>query len=184
MCVDSDHAGCIRTRRSSSCILAMMGQHVIQTVVLTQGVVALSSGESEFYGHVRAAVEAVFLRNLLKFSDHVVQITIVTDSSAAKGFVEKLGCGRKMKHIAVQNLYLQGLVRQKIINVEKIKGTEHPPDVGTKYLAKPTMQQHLTKLAMVMLTAKGMPVNAERNEKQLVSVLLKKAKNIRSLHED
>ena len=51
--VDSDHAGCLRTRRSTTGIAAYHGKHVTKAASTTQTVIALSSGESEFRAVVR-----------------------------------------------------------------------------------------------------------------------------------
>ena len=53
MYVDSDHAGCRRTRKSTSGGVAMLGQHILMEHNITQPVVALSSGESEFYAIIK-----------------------------------------------------------------------------------------------------------------------------------
>ena len=55
--VDANHAGCIRTRRSTTAGIAMRGPHNIGELMTTQPLVAASSGESEFYVLCRGAVE-------------------------------------------------------------------------------------------------------------------------------
>ena len=52
---DTDRAGCIRTRKSTSGGCLMLGSHLIKSWSSTQGQISLSSGESEFYGVVRAS---------------------------------------------------------------------------------------------------------------------------------
>ena len=52
---DTDWAGCPRTRKSTSGGCLMIGSHIIKCWSATQASVALSSGEAEFYGVVRAA---------------------------------------------------------------------------------------------------------------------------------
>ena len=42
---DTDHAGCIRTRKSTSGGCMMVGHHVIKTWSATQATISLSSGE-------------------------------------------------------------------------------------------------------------------------------------------
>ena len=51
--VDTDYAGCPRTRRSTNGGLVMHGSHLLKTWASTQTVVALSSGEAEYYGEVK-----------------------------------------------------------------------------------------------------------------------------------
>ena len=51
---DTDYAGCKRTRKSSTGGVVKLGNHVIKTWSNTQSIIALSSGEAEFYGMVKA----------------------------------------------------------------------------------------------------------------------------------
>ena len=51
--VDSDWAGCRRTRKSTSGGVVMLGSHLIKSWSTTQQVIALSSGEAEYYSMVR-----------------------------------------------------------------------------------------------------------------------------------
>ena len=50
---DTDWAGGLRTRKSTSGSCAILGAHPIKTWSSTQSSVALSSGEAEFNGVVR-----------------------------------------------------------------------------------------------------------------------------------
>ena len=52
---DTDWAGCLRTRRSTSGGVLMLGAHWIKGWSTTQAVLATSSREAEYYGMVRAA---------------------------------------------------------------------------------------------------------------------------------
>ena len=53
--LDTDFAGCERARWSTSGGVVMLGGHCVKTYSQTQETIALSSGESEFYGIVKAA---------------------------------------------------------------------------------------------------------------------------------
>ena len=64
--VDSDHAGCLRTRRSTSGGAALHGAHCIKHYSSTQTVIAISSGESEFYSIVRGSSVGLGLLSLAK----------------------------------------------------------------------------------------------------------------------
>ena len=50
--VDADHAGCIRSRKSTTCTALQLGKCTIRTTRKSQAVIALSSGEAEYYGLV------------------------------------------------------------------------------------------------------------------------------------
>eukprot|EP00959_Pyramimonas_sp_CCMP1952_P182190 3809454-Pyramimonas_sp.AAC.1 len=51
--VDSDHAGCAVTRKSTGGFVAMLGHHVVKHGSNLQSTVSLSSGESEYYALVK-----------------------------------------------------------------------------------------------------------------------------------
>ena len=52
---DTDWAADTETRNSVSCSIERLGRHLLDFSVAKQTAVALSSGESEFHGTVRAA---------------------------------------------------------------------------------------------------------------------------------
>ncbi len=53
--VDTDYAGCLETRKSTSAGVIMINQHAVKTWSVTQDIIALSSGEAEYYGMVGGA---------------------------------------------------------------------------------------------------------------------------------
>ena len=59
--VDSNWAGCRRTRKSTSGGCAMLGRHCLKAWSKTQAIIAKSSGESELYGVIRGSTEALGL---------------------------------------------------------------------------------------------------------------------------
>merc|ERR1711954_220960 len=107
--VDTNHAGCLETRKSTSGGIAMHGNHNIKTWSSTQQVIALSSGEAEYYGMVKGAGNALGISGV--YRDMGIQHTIVlyTDSSAAKGISNRRGLG-KARHIELNKLWLQDQV--------------------------------------------------------------------------
>ena len=56
--VDTDYAGCLRTRRSTNGGVVTIGNHVVKHWSTTQNTVALSSGEAEYYGVVSGCAES------------------------------------------------------------------------------------------------------------------------------
>ena len=56
---DTDFAGCSRTRKSTSGGVVMYGSHLIKSWSSTQNVIALSSGEAEYYGLVKGASQGI-----------------------------------------------------------------------------------------------------------------------------
>ena len=63
---DSDWAGCVRTRKSTSGGVMMMGDGVVKTWSSTQTTIAQSSGEAEYYALVRAAAEGLGMQSVMR----------------------------------------------------------------------------------------------------------------------
>ncbi len=91
---DIEFAGCGRQRKSTSGGVFMSGSHCIKTHSHTQETIALSSGESEFYGIVKAATVGIGDRSLLNDLGLEMEVHVNTDSSAARNSASMRGAGR------------------------------------------------------------------------------------------
>ena len=74
---DTDHAGCVRTRKSVLGCALRLGGSTVSTNCKGQAVIALSSGEAEYYGLVSATPQMLGLQSILfdcgwKFNVHVL----------------------------------------------------------------------------------------------------------------
>ena len=154
---DSDWAGCLRTRRSTSGGVAMLGKHCIKVWSSTQGALALSSAEAEFYSMVEGVLRVKGLANIgreigleggsKEIQVDVKEVEVGTDSSAAKGFVSKRGVG-KMRHMEVKWLWLQEEVQKRRVVVKKVRGGDNPADVVTKYLTRKEVMERLGRVGI------------------------------------
>ena len=86
---DTDWAGCLRTRKSTSGGLLMLGKHLIKSWSSTQGPVPLSSGEAEFYGVVKAAGVTLGYQALLSDVGLDLPTRVWADSSATLGICDR-----------------------------------------------------------------------------------------------
>ena len=75
----------------------------------------------------------------------VEQSIVGTDSSAAKGVLERRGAGR-IRHLHCPLLWAQDRVTRGELAVEKIKGVHNTADIGTKNVSRPTLDKHLKTL--------------------------------------
>ena len=148
--VDTDYAGCPRTRRSTNGGLVMHGGHLIKSWASTQTVVALSSGEAEYYGVNKGACEAIGLKGIAGDMGLDLNIVVNTDSSAAKGIATRKGLG-KVKHLETRTLWVQEKVDQGTIKIKKIDGNHNVADVLTKYLSAAKLQSLLAGLPVTAL---------------------------------
>ena len=84
--VYTDFAGCRRTRKSTNGGYVMHGTHHVKSWATTQTVIAMFSGEEEYYGVVKGACEAVGIVSLLQdMTGRRSNVRVRTDSSATLG---------------------------------------------------------------------------------------------------
>ena len=130
---DTDWAGCPRTRKSTSGGCTMLGVHMTKSWSSTQPNPALSSGEAEYYGLVKAAGIGLGYQALMKDLKVDLPLRLWTDSSAAIGVSSRQGVG-KTRHLDTRTLWIQQAVRTGRIEIRKVKGTENPADLFTKHI--------------------------------------------------
>ena len=142
---DTDWAGCIRTRKSTSGGCLLLGSHVLKTWSSTQASISLSSGEAEFYGVVKASGVAMGHQSLMRDLGYEIPVRVWTDSSAAMGICQRQGLG-KLRHVDTQALWIQQKVRTGAIELRKVRGEVNPGDLFTKFLSSRERVESLVRL--------------------------------------
>ena len=105
---DSDRAGCLETRKSTSSHKHFFGSHTLRSTSTAQRVIALSSGESEFYVLVKGTSAGLGAVSLLKdlgvdtsentkIDKAVLEVRV--DASAGQSMAVRRGAGW-FRHIA------------------------------------------------------------------------------------
>ena len=144
---DSDRATCKTTRKSMSSSMERFGAHVIDASYARQSVVALSSGEAEFYALTRSAAIG---RTTKQIWDVIgfpgLPLVVKTDSTAAKGIAGRKGVGRVKHLLDLRDLWVQDLVARGDLRVEKEPTDTNWADLGTK----PLSGQRITELLKLM----------------------------------
>ena len=120
----------------------MLGTHCLKAWSVNQQVIALSSGEAEYYGMVKGASNALGLRGMLKDINVTTRVALSTDSSAAKGIANRRGLG-KVRHIELSELWLQDQVARNKIEIYKISGEDNFSDSLTKHATAERIAQTL-----------------------------------------
>ena len=95
--VDSDWAGCSKTRKSTSrSTVNILGCSMVSTA-RTQGTLALSSGEAELYAIGQGVLEALFLRSMLLEAKLAKKVNVIarTDSTPVSQWQPALALVRK-----------------------------------------------------------------------------------------
>ena len=120
----------------------MFGGHCLKPYSQTQETIALSSGESEFYGIAKAAAMGLGMKGMMEDLEMSVEIRVNTDSSAAKSISPRKGAGR-VRHIEVRELWVQEKVSRGDLSIKKVKGEENVADGLTKHVDRPKMEKHM-----------------------------------------
>ena len=149
---DSDWAGCLRTRRSTSGGTVSLGQHLLAHWSRTQVGVALSSGEAELNAALKAGCECIGVKVMAEELDIVLKIELLGDSSAAKGTLARQGSG-KIKHLHTKQLWLQEKVHQGEICYEKIPRAINVADALTHHWSNSEGNNHFRRMGVVTLTS-------------------------------
>ena len=126
----------------------MLGSHVIKSWSSTQGNIALSSGEAEYYGLVKGASVALGIRSMLREFGIDARIRVSTDASAAKGIASRRGLG-KVRHIEVHQLWVQDKVASREIEVRKVDGKSNIADGLTKHVNAEDIRVHMHHTSQV-----------------------------------
>ena len=130
---DSDWATCGKTRKSMSAMSIRYGEHLIDCSCARQSLIALSSGEAEFYALTRAASAGLLVKAVFEEMRMKADMTCLTDSSAAKGITARKGVG-KVKHLSLKELWVQDAIDEKKFKVQKESTDTNWADLGTKAL--------------------------------------------------
>ena len=128
----------------------MIGTHCIKSWSSTQGPLALSSAEAEYYSMVEGVLRAKNLQTIgaeIEMLGLDEEIMLETDLSAAKSFASRRGFG-KMRHMEARYLWLQGEVMNMAVKVLKVKGEENPADLMTKYLGERDISKCLDRIGI------------------------------------
>ena len=93
--------------------------------------ITLSSGEAELHGVVKGGANGLGFLSLLRDYNIRVKLRLWTDSSASKGMCSRQGLG-KVRHLDVQDLWIQQRLRNVDFSLYKVKGDDNPGDLFTK----------------------------------------------------
>lgn len=141
--VDSDYAGDIDDRRSTSGYVFMLGTCAVSWASKKQPIVTLSTTEAEFVAAAYGACQGVWLRNILEeigFGQGTGTILYCDNSSTIKLSKNPVLHGRS-KHIHVRYHFLRELVNERVIQLDYCATQEQLSDVMTKAVKLETFEK-------------------------------------------
>ena len=143
--VDADHAGCIRSRKSTTGTVLRLGKNTIRNTCKSQAVIALSSGEAEYYGLVSGLCQGLGEQSTLK--DWGISIPMIGFMDATTGLAigSRHGLGR-VKHIDTVFLWAQEVVTSGRAKLYKKSTVDMLADLFTKPLEAQRMSMLLSRM--------------------------------------
>jgi hypothetical protein len=151
---DSDFAGCRATAKSTSGGVISMGTHYLKSWSSTQKTIALSSGEAELTAVVKCSCECIGMVQLAADWGLMLDADVLVDSTAALGVVNRKGAGR-LRHVRVGKLWIQQVQEDGDLRYRKVKGTQNPADMITKYLNNSEITKYLVMVGIDARTGRA-----------------------------
>ena len=146
--VDSDFGGCRETRRSTSGGAMYAYGSCLKTWSVMQSGVARSSGEAELYAATKGMSEGLGMQTMAKDVGIELEVVVHTDSDACRGTCQRTGLGR-MKHLEVEALWGQDVLKRKRVRLERVHTDVNVADLMTKYLSRGRMESLLNLMGFV-----------------------------------
>lgn len=131
---DSDWAGSIDDRKSTSGYVFFLGTKPISWSSRKQKTVALSSAEAEYVSASDAACEAIWLRRILNDVEQVEKgpTTILCDNMSAIAMTKNPVFHSRTKHIELRHHFIRDLVQDGEVSLKFINTNEQVADIFTK----------------------------------------------------
>lgn len=133
---DSDWAGCLDDRKSTSGYAFSLGSGVISWSSKKQEIVALSSSEAEYIAATASSCQAVWLKRLLAdvFQEQAVGTKIFCDNKATIAMTKNPAFHSRTKHIDIRYHFIRDLVASGSIMLKHCGTNEQVADILTKAL--------------------------------------------------
>lgn len=149
---DSDYAGCIDTRRSTSGYVGFFGECLFSWRSARQKCVTLSSTEAEYVSLCDCCKEGIWIRNILRsikqWSDNSIVSVFGDNQSALKIAKNFSDCKGRTKHIDVKLHFSREQVLNGSVELHYVRSEDNPSDLMTKAVG-PNKLVHLMELMRV-----------------------------------
>src|SRR6266508_3270501 len=148
---DSDMAGDVDDRKSTSGVLFFLGRSPISWHSAKQKVVALSSCEAEYIAATTAACQGIWLSRLVAELTGAAEdpATLRVDNKSAISLCKSLVYHERSKHIDVRFHYIRQCVEEGKITVEFIGTVNQLADMLTKPLGRVRFLELREKIGIV-----------------------------------
>ena len=135
---DSDHAGDIEKRKSTTGMVFFLGGNIITWNSQKQRVVSLSSCESEYIAAATGACQGVWLSRLLAdlTNSEVKKFRLLIDNKSALELSKNPVYHERTKHIDIRFHYIRECVADGVVELEHVRTDDQLADILTKALGR------------------------------------------------
>jgi hypothetical protein len=149
--IDSDWAGSVADRKSTSGCCFSLGSAMISWQSRKQSSIALSTAEAEYIAACFASYEAIWLRKLLtSLSDLEMRATVILcDNQSCIKMIENPVFHDRSKHIEIRYHYIRDMVQRGALKLLYVSMDEQVADVLTKPLSRVKFEHFRDKLGIV-----------------------------------
>ena len=130
--VESDFAGGPVSRKSTTGLVAQIGNHTVKSRSTLQILTAL----------VRGGQVGLALRSKNQDLGIPMKVEIQSDSSMANSLTDRLGAGQRTEHVDTRYLWVQERVQDGDLSIKKMLTARNGADVGRKPVSASVLQQH------------------------------------------
>jgi hypothetical protein len=150
-CTDSDWAGNVSDRKSTSGCCFSLGSTMISWQSRKQSMIALNRVETEYIAACSASCEAIWLLKLLTglFDLEMEATTILCDNQNWIKMTENPVFHDRSKHIEIRYYYICDMVQRGAIKLQCVSTDEQIANVLTKLLSRVKFEQFRYNLGIV-----------------------------------
>jgi len=131
--VDSDMAGDIDGRRSTTGYVFTLGSAAVSWISRLQKTVALSTTEAEYVAITEASKEMIWLQSFMKeLGKGQENGKLHSDSMSVIHLAKNAAFHSRTKHIQLRYHFIRSLLEDGALTLEKIHTSENPADMFTK----------------------------------------------------
>ena len=131
--MDSDLAGDIDSRKSTTGYVFTLGSAAVSWVSRLQKIVTISTTEAEYVAATEACKEMVWLRSFMKeLGKEQDNSKLFSDSQSAIHLAKNAAFHSRTKHIDIKYHFIRSLLEDGQFTLEKIHTKDNPADMFTK----------------------------------------------------
>jgi len=150
---DSDQAGDLVQRKSTSGVLFFLGSNLITWSSQKQRIVALSSCEAEYVAAALGACQGVWLSRLIAElkNEQVQKFRLLIDNKSAIELSKNPVHHERSKHIDTRYHYIRDCIEQGVVEVDHVRTGDQLADILTKPLVRMRFAELRMKLGVTKI---------------------------------